>query len=64
MSAIAFPAPDLSIIRRRPEILAGLAALVPAEALITAEDELRPYESDALTAFRKMPLAAMKRFSG
>lgn len=59
MSAIAFPAPDLSIIRRRPEILAGLAALVPAEALITAEDELRPYESDALTAFRKMPLAVV-----
>ena len=59
MSAIAFPAPDLSIIRRRPEILAGLAALVPAEALISAEDELRPYESDALTAFRKMPLAVV-----
>jgi glycolate oxidase len=59
MSAIAFPAPDASIIARRPAILAGLAALVAPEALITHEDELRPYESDALTAFRKVPLAVV-----
>ncbi|MGL4439942.1 MAG: FAD-binding oxidoreductase, partial [Bosea sp. (in: a-proteobacteria)] len=59
MSAIAFPAPDASIIARRPAILAGLAKLVAPEALITHEDELRPYESDALTAFRKVPLAVV-----
>ncbi len=59
MSAIAFPAPDLRIIARRAEIIAGLAPLVAREALITSEDELRPYESDALTAFRKVPLAVV-----
>jgi glycolate oxidase len=57
MTTIAFPAPDAAIIARRPEIIAGLAKLLPPESLITAEDEMRPYEADALTAFRKMPLA-------
>ncbi len=32
---------------------------MPPEALITSEDERRPYESDALTAFRKMPMAVV-----
>ena len=59
MSAIAFPEPDASVMARRPEIVAGLARLVRSDALITAADELRPYESDALTAFRKMPLAVV-----
>jgi glycolate oxidase len=59
MTAIAFPAPDAAILARRDQIIAGLSALVPAEALITSEDELRPYESDALTAFRKLPLAVV-----
>lgn len=59
MTTIAFPTPDAGIVARRPEIIAGLAKLVPPEALITAEDEMRPYEADALTAFRKMPLAVV-----
>ncbi len=59
MTAIAFPAPDAGIIARRPQIIEGLARLVAPEALITAEDEMRPYEADALTAFRKMPLAVV-----
>ena len=57
MSAIAFPAPDAAILARRSEIIAGLSRLLASEALITSEDEMRPYEADALTAFRKMPLA-------
>ena len=59
MSAIAFPEPSASILARRDDIIAGLARLVPQEALITSEDERRPYEADALTAFRKMPLAVV-----
>jgi glycolate oxidase len=59
MSAIAFPVPDPGILRRRDEILAGLAALVPAECLITSEDERRAFETDALTAYRRMPLAVV-----
>jgi glycolate oxidase len=59
MSAIAFPVPDESILARRDEIIAGLAKLVAPEALITSADERRPYETDALTAYRRLPLAVV-----
>ncbi|MCW5714163.1 MAG: FAD-binding protein [Bauldia sp.] len=56
---IPFPAPDQSILARRAEIVAGLSRLVPPAALITAENERRAYETDALTAYRQMPLAVV-----
>ena len=59
MSAIAFPVPDAGILARRDAIIAGLAGLVPPEALITSADERRPYETDAFTAYRRMPLAVV-----
>ena len=56
---IAFPKPDEGVIARRDEILAGLARLVAPEALVTSEDERRAFETDALTAYRRMPLAVV-----
>src|SRR4051794_637348 len=56
---IAFPKPDEGVIARRDEILTGLAQLVAPEALVTSEDERRAFETDALTAYRKMPLAVV-----
>jgi len=57
--SIAFPAPDAGILSRRSEILAGLSRLVPGEALIVSEDERRAFETDGLTAYRKIPLAVV-----
>lgn len=57
--SIAFPVPDPDIIARRDEIIAGLARIVPADCLVTSEDERRAFETDALTAHRKMPLAVV-----
>ncbi|RVT98713.1 FAD-binding protein [Rhodovarius crocodyli] len=56
---IRLPAPKPEVMARRPQILAGLAALVPADALITEELRLRPYETDGLAAYRQMPLAVV-----
>ncbi len=56
---IAFPTPDPAILKRRDEIVAGLARLMPGEALIVSEDERRAFETDALTAYRRMPLAVV-----
>ena len=58
---LAFPQPDLRVLERRDIILQGLAQLVAPEALITSEDERRAFETDALTAYRKMPLAVVWR---
>ncbi|WP_046865872.1 FAD-linked oxidase C-terminal domain-containing protein [Microvirga massiliensis] len=57
--SIAFPAPDAGILSRRSEILAGLSRLVPGEALIVSEDERRAFETDGLTAYRRLPLAVV-----
>src|SRR3954467_931120 len=57
--SIAFPKPDEAVVARRDEILSGLAQLVAPEALVTSEDERRAFETDALTAYHKMPLAVV-----
>ena len=59
MSQIAFPEPDSRILARRDEIVAGLARLVAPESLITTVDERRAFETDALTAYRRLPLAVV-----
>ena len=59
MSQIAFPVPDQQIIARRDTILDGLAQLVAPECLISREDERRAFETDALTSYRRLPLAVV-----
>ncbi|KNY19105.1 FAD-linked oxidase C-terminal domain-containing protein [Methylobacterium sp. ARG-1] len=57
--SIPFPQPDETILSRRHEILAALAALVPANTLLASEEARRAFETDALAAYRKMPLAVV-----
>src|SRR5882672_589311 len=57
LSAIAMPVPDQRILARRDEIIAGLAEILGKGGVIVAEDERRAYETDALTAYRAVPLA-------
>jgi glycolate oxidase len=54
---IRLPAPKADVMARRPEIIAGLAALLPADGLITETIRMRPYETDGLPSYRQMPLA-------
>jgi glycolate oxidase len=57
MSQIAFPSPDPTILARRDEIVAGLAAILPPDGLIADVAGRRAFETDALTAYRRLPLA-------
>jgi glycolate oxidase len=59
MTGIAMPDPDPRILARRDQIVAGLKAIVPGEGVIDSEDERRAFETDALTAYRRMPLAVV-----
>ncbi len=56
---IAFPQPKAAILARRDAIVAGLSKLVPADALVSSEEERRAYETDAYTAYRRLPLAVV-----
>jgi glycolate oxidase len=53
------PVPSADILSRRARIVARLRAALPADAVIDAEEEVRAYECDALTAYRCPPLAVV-----
>ncbi|WP_136442027.1 FAD-linked oxidase C-terminal domain-containing protein [Pacificoceanicola onchidii] len=53
------PAPDATIIARKPRIVARLRQVLPPDAVIDDPAETRAYECDALTAYRCPPLAAV-----
>src|SRR5713226_9331183 len=53
---VVMPAPDQAVLARRERIAAALRAIVPGEGVIAAEREMRPYESDGLTAYRQLPM--------
>ena len=59
MSSILMPEPDASVVARRPEIVAELTRLLGADRVVADEDGRRTYETDALTAYRCMPLAVL-----
>ncbi len=59
MSLIELPKPDGSLINRRGEITRALRQLIGADAVISDEDGRRAYETDALTAYRRLPLAVV-----
>jgi glycolate oxidase len=59
MTHIALPEPDQRTIARRDEIVAMIGALVGNDRVIADVDGRRAYETDALTAYRRMPLAVV-----
>ena len=59
MSFLALPDPYQDIIARRRDIVRELERLVPAEQVISDEDGRRAFDTDALTAYRRMPLAVV-----
>jgi glycolate oxidase len=59
MSQLSMPNPDLAILQRRTELLRQLKRLVPEATLITDQEGRRTFETDALTAYRCLPLAVV-----
>jgi glycolate oxidase len=59
MSLVSLPEPDAAIMSRRGAIVDDLRRLVGANAVIADEDGRRAYETDALTAYRRLPLAVV-----
>jgi glycolate dehydrogenase FAD-linked subunit len=57
--SLRMPEPDAAILGRRERIVAALRTIVPGEGVIAAERELRPYESDGLTAYRQLPMVVV-----
>jgi glycolate oxidase len=59
MSLAIQPQPDRVILSKRDTIIEDLRRLVGPPGVIADEDGRRAYETDALTAYRQMPLAVV-----
>jgi glycolate oxidase len=59
MTAIEMPQPDRAIVSRRTAIVADLVKILGADRVIGDEDGRRAYDTDALSAYRQMPLAVV-----
>jgi glycolate oxidase len=59
MSTAALPLPDPQVLASAGETVAGLTALLGPDGVIAGETGRRAYETDALTAYRKLPLAVI-----
>src|SRR5215217_4285558 len=57
--AVKMPEPEHAVLARRDAIVQALRTIVPGEGVIAAEREMRPYESDGLTAYRALPMVVV-----
>ena len=59
MSLLTLPEPDAAVLARRDEIIRQLKKLIAAPGLIVDREGCRTFETDALTAYRCIPLAVV-----
>src|SRR5690348_11324860 len=57
--SVKMPEPDQAVLARRARIVAALRSIVPGEGVIAAEKEMRPFESDGLTAYKQLPMVVV-----
>src|SRR5215208_6553460 len=57
--SVQMPEPDREVLARRDEIVEALRRIVPGEGVIAHEREMRPYESDGLTAYHQLPMVVI-----
>ena len=57
--SVTMPEADQAVLERRDEIVHALRTIVPGEGVIATEREMRPYESDGLTAYRQLPFVVV-----
>jgi glycolate oxidase len=53
------PEADAEVLAKRDRIVAAMRAIVPGEGVINTEKQMRPYETDALTAYRQLPMVVV-----
>jgi len=56
MSKLAVPKVDRKLLSRKAEIVAALKKIVRPDNILDHEDQTRPFETDALSAYKQKPL--------
>ena len=57
--SVKMPETDAAVLARRAKIVAALRQIVPGEGVIAHEREMKPYETDGLTAYRQLPMVVV-----
>jgi len=57
--SVRMPEADGAVLARREKIVAALRQIVPGEGVIAGEREMRPYETDGLTAYHQLPMVVV-----
>jgi len=53
------PEPDGAVLARRAQIVKALRTMVPGEGVIASEREMKPFETDGLTAYHQLPMVVV-----
>src|SRR5262249_35189745 len=56
---VVMPDLDARVLSRREKIVRALRAIVPGEGVVATEREMKPFESDGLTAYRQLPMVVV-----
>ena len=59
MTKLVMPRIDRKLISKRDNVIGSLKKIIKAENIIDHEDQTRPFETDALTAYKQKPLAVV-----
>ena len=59
MTKLAMPKVDRKLISKKTEIVANLRKIVKEENILDHEDQTRPFETDALSAYKQKPLVVV-----
>jgi len=59
MTSLQMPKVDKSIILNKEKIVSDIGKIVNKENILSDEDQIKPYETDALAAYKQMPLVVV-----
>ena len=59
MTKLNMPKIDRKLISRKPDIVADLKKIIKAENILDHEDQIRPFETDGLSAYKQKPLVVV-----
>ena len=56
MTKLGMPKIDRKLISKKADVVADLKKIIKAENILDHEDQIRPFETDAQTAYKQKPL--------
>ena len=59
MTKLAMPRIDRKLLSKKDNVIASLKKIIKAENIIDHEDQTRPFETDALSAYKQKPLVVV-----